>query len=83
MRGCQLLPGRFMRTVSRNASTTPPRAGKQMLSHEPVEGPRRRRKVVVVGGGPAGLEAARVLGEHGHEVVVFEAAPRGWTGLAR
>ena len=34
----------------------------------------RRKKVVVVGGGPAGLEAARVAGERGHEVVVFEAA---------
>ncbi|SIQ69957.1 hypothetical protein SAMN05880582_10365 [Rhizobium sp. RU20A] len=33
-----------------------------------------RRKVVIVGAGPAGLEAARVCGERGHEVVVFEAA---------
>ena len=28
-----------------------------------------RRRAVVVGAGPAGLEAARVLGERGHEVV--------------
>ncbi|MHA6645466.1 oxidoreductase [Mesorhizobium sp. A623] len=35
---------------------------------------KERKKVVVVGAGPAGLEAARVLGERGHEVVVFEAA---------
>lgn len=33
-----------------------------------------RRKVVIVGAGPAGLEAARVCGERGHEVIVFEAA---------
>lgn len=33
-----------------------------------------RRKVVIVGAGPAGLEAARVAGERGHDVVVLEAA---------
>ena len=33
-----------------------------------------RRKVVIVGAGPAGLEAARVTAERGHDVVVFEAA---------
>jgi 2,4-dienoyl-CoA reductase-like NADH-dependent reductase (Old Yellow Enzyme family) len=31
------------------------------------------RKVVVVGAGPAGLEAARVCAERGHQVVLFEA----------
>ena len=34
------------------------------------------RRVVVVGAGPAGLEAARVAGERGHEVTVLEAADR-------
>ncbi|MGH6680248.1 MAG: FAD-dependent oxidoreductase, partial [Bradyrhizobium sp.] len=34
------------------------------------------RRVVVVGGGPAGLEAARVAAERGHNVVLFEAASR-------
>ena len=37
---------------------------------------RPGRRAVVVGGGPAGLEAARVLGERGHNVILFEAAPR-------
>ena len=40
----------------------------------PSSGPKRR--VVVVGAGPAGLEAARVSAERGHEVVLFEAADR-------
>ena len=38
----------------------------------PTTGPRRR--IVIVGAGPAGLEAARVSAERGHDVVVFEAA---------
>ncbi len=42
------------------------------------------RTAVVIGGGPAGLEAARVLGERGHRVIVFEAAdaPGGQIRLA-
>jgi N-methyl-L-proline demethylase len=32
------------------------------------------KTVVIVGAGPGGLEAARVAGERGHRVVVFEAA---------
>ena len=32
-------------------------------------------EINVVGGGPAGLEAARVAAERGHNVVLFEAAP--------
>lgn len=37
-------------------------------------GPARR--AVVVGAGPAGLEAARVLAERGHDVSLYEAAER-------
>ncbi|WP_131114844.1 FAD-dependent oxidoreductase [Lichenihabitans psoromatis] len=35
-----------------------------------------RRKVVIIGAGPGGLEAARVAGARGHEVVLFEAADK-------
>ncbi len=46
------------------------------LSHVITKATGPRRKVVVVGAGPGGLEAARVAGERGHDVVVFEAADR-------
>lgn len=37
----------------------------------------RKKKIWVVGGGPAGLTAARILGEKGHEVSLFEARKTG------
>ncbi len=42
----------------------------QLVTRAAVPG----RRVVVVGGGPAGLEAARVCAERGHEVILFEAS---------
>jgi 2,4-dienoyl-CoA reductase (NADPH2) len=43
-----------------------------------------KKKIMIVGGGPAGLEAARVLGLRGHKVVLFEKMSRlgGSMGLA-
>jgi N-methyl-L-proline demethylase len=43
---------------------------------QPHEIPKadERRRVVIIGAGPAGLEAARVTAERGHEVIVHEAA---------
>ena len=46
------------------------------LPHVITKSTGPRRKVVIVGAGPGGLEAARVAGERGHDVVVFEAADR-------
>ncbi len=43
-----------------------------------IERAATRRRVVIVGAGPGGLEAARVAGERGHDVVVLEAMP--WAG---
>lgn len=57
-----------------------PRAGYETELREPREQtPLRRaarRSFAVVGGGPAGLEAARVLGAFGHRVVLYEAESR-------
>ena len=53
-----------------------PATGREMtMPHVAARAPAPK-KVVVVGAGPGGLEAARVAGERGHEVVVFEAAPQ-------
>ncbi len=51
-----------------------PRAGHEgELTVEPA---RRMKRVLVVGGGPAGLEASRVLAERGHEVTLMEKEER-------
>ncbi|MGW5649249.1 mycofactocin system FadH/OYE family oxidoreductase 1 [Saccharopolyspora sp. NPDC003752] len=53
--------------------------GEPFSGHEssaPEPAPAARREVLVVGGGPAGLEAARVLAEGGHEVEIVEKGDR-------
>jgi len=52
-----------------------PVTGRELtLKHEIPKAQGPARKVVVIGGGPAGLEAARVSAERGHEVSLYEAA---------
>lgn len=48
--------------------------GRELTMPHVIAKAPNRKKVVVVGAGPGGLEAARVAGERGHEVVLFEAA---------
>lgn len=53
-----------------------PASGHERRLHQTVSRASSPRRVVVVGAGPAGLEAARVCGERGHDVTVLEAAAR-------
>jgi 2,4-dienoyl-CoA reductase-like NADH-dependent reductase (Old Yellow Enzyme family)/thioredoxin reductase len=48
--------------------------GREETMPQVIEKAAERKKVVIVGTGPAGLEAARIAGARGHDVVVFEAA---------
>jgi 2,4-dienoyl-CoA reductase-like NADH-dependent reductase (Old Yellow Enzyme family)/thioredoxin reductase len=51
-----------------------PATGRETSMPHDIPKAAKKRKIVIVGAGVAGLEAARVAAERGHEVVVFEAA---------
>jgi 2,4-dienoyl-CoA reductase-like NADH-dependent reductase (Old Yellow Enzyme family)/thioredoxin reductase len=51
-----------------------PATGRELSMPHVIDKAGHRRRIVIVGAGPAGMEAARVAAERGHEVVVFEAA---------
>ncbi len=55
-----------------------PATGREATMPHEISPAEVHKRVVIVGAGPAGLEAARVGGERGHEVIVFEAMP--WAG---
>jgi 2,4-dienoyl-CoA reductase-like NADH-dependent reductase (Old Yellow Enzyme family)/thioredoxin reductase len=52
-----------------------PETGREIMYGQRIRTARARR-VVVVGGGPAGLKAAAVAAERGHDVTLYEAAAR-------
>lgn len=53
-----------------------PASGREAtMPHQISQKAEKSKKIVIVGAGPAGLEAARVAAERGHQVIVFEATP--------
>lgn len=52
-----------------------PESGRELRFSAPPA-PQARKRVIVVGGGPAGIKAASVASARGHEVELWEAAPR-------
>lgn len=53
--------------------TVNPRAGREsILGSEAIKPAPVKKKLMVVGGGPAGMEAARIAAQRGHQVTLYE-----------
>lgn len=53
-----------------------PTAGLEASLNKLVQEPGERKKVAIIGGGPAGMKAACVASDRGHQVTLFEATNR-------
>ncbi|CAI8929127.1 dimethylglycine catabolism A [Pseudomonas sp. IT-P258] len=52
-----------------------PETGRELIFGERRQAPRRKR-IMIAGGGPAGMKAATVAAQRGHEVTLYEASPQ-------
>ena len=70
---CRCLQGCYDRIFAGQPVTclVNPAAGRE--KDFPVQAASLKKKVIVIGGGPAGMEAARILAKKGHEVSLYEA----------
>ena len=65
-----------MSAMHRPACLHNPASGNERALPQAIAKASDQRKVVIIGAGIAGLEAARICAERGHQVTIFEAAPR-------
>jgi 2,4-dienoyl-CoA reductase-like NADH-dependent reductase (Old Yellow Enzyme family) len=75
--------GRLMRELPISCVHNPAAGREKLLGVATLTRASRRKRVVVVGGGPAGLKAAEVAAERGHEVVLLEREHRLGGQVAR